>query len=231
MNRRFLLPSLAAALVAGLSSAAFAQADAAAPAPDAKPAAPSASLADPSKFTEKAPDSFKVKFDTSVGSFTIEVTRALSPNGADRFFNLAKNGFFTDVAFFRVIEGFMCQFGIHGNPKVATAWRTANIQDDPVKASNTRGMVTFAKTGLPNSRSTQFFIIFGDNTQLDTMGFSPFGKITDGMDVVDKIYKGYGEGAPRGNGPDQMRAQSEGNAYFKKEFPKLDYIKSATLVK
>jgi peptidyl-prolyl cis-trans isomerase A (cyclophilin A) len=231
MNRRFLLPSLAAALVAGLSSSAFAQSEAAAPAPDAKPAAPSASLADPSKFTEKAPDSFKVKFDTSVGSFTIEVTRALSPNGADRFYNLAKSGFFTDVAFFRVIEGFMCQFGIHGNPKVATAWRTANIQDDPVKASNTRGMVTFAKTGLPNSRSTQFFINFGDNTQLDTMGFSPFGKITEGMDVVDKIYKGYGEGAPRGNGPDQMRAQSEGNAYFKKEFPKLDYIKSATLVK
>jgi peptidyl-prolyl cis-trans isomerase A (cyclophilin A) len=231
MNRRFLLPSLAAALVAGLSSATFAQSEAAAPAPDAKPAAPSASLADPSKFTEKAPDSFKVKFDTSVGSFTIEVTRALSPNGADRFYNLAKSGFFTDVAFFRVIEGFMCQFGIHGNPKVATAWRTANIQDDPVKASNTRGMVTFAKTGLPNSRSTQFFINFGDNTQLDTMGFSPFGKITEGMDVVDKIYKGYGEGAPRGNGPDQMRAQTEGNTYFKKEFPKLDYIKSATLVK
>jgi peptidyl-prolyl cis-trans isomerase A (cyclophilin A) len=231
MNRRFLLPSLAAALVAGLSSATFAQSEAAAPAPDAKPAAPSASLADPSKFTEKAPDSFKVKFDTSVGSFTIEVTRALSPNGADRFYNLAKSGFFTDVAFFRVIEGFMCQFGIHGNPKVATAWRTDNIQDDPVKASNTRGMVTFAKTGLPNSRSTQFFINFGDNTQLDTMGFSPFGKITEGMDVVDKIYKGYGEGAPRGNGPDQMRAQTEGNTYFKKEFPKLDYIKSATLVK
>ena len=231
MNRRFLLPSLAAAFVAGLSSSAFAQSAAATPAPDAKPAAPAASLADPSKFTEKAPDSFKVKFDTSVGSFTIEVTRALSPNGADRFFNLAKNGFFTDVAFFRVIEGFMCQFGIHGDPKIATAWRVANIQDDPVKASNTRGMVTFAKTGLPNSRSTQFFINFGDNTQLDTMGFSPFGKITDGMDVVDKIYKGYGEGAPRGDGPDQMRAQTEGNAYFKKEFPKLDYIKSATLVK
>jgi peptidyl-prolyl cis-trans isomerase A (cyclophilin A) len=230
MNRRFLLPSLAAALVAGLSSSAFAQSTAT-PAPEAKPAAPSASLADPSKFTEKAPDSFKVKFDTSVGSFTIEVTRALSPNGADRFYNLAKNGFFTDVAFFRVIEGFMCQFGIHGDPKVATAWRTANIQDDPVKASNTRGMVTFAKSGLPNSRSTQFFINFGDNAQLDTMGFSPFGKISEGMDVVDKIYKGYGEGAPRGNGPDQMRAQSEGNTYFKKEFPKLDYIKSATLVK
>jgi peptidyl-prolyl cis-trans isomerase A (cyclophilin A) len=142
-----------------------------------------------------------------------------------------KNGFFRDIAFFRAIEGFMCQFGIHGDPKIAAVWRAANIADDPVKASNTRGMITFAKSGAPNSRSTQFFINLDDNANLDAMGFSPFGKVTEGMETIDKIYKGYGEGAPRGNGPDQMRAQTEGNAYFRKDFPKLDYIKSAELVK
>ena len=225
MNRRTLLPLVAAAFSFAANGLVIAQT------PAASPAAPSAAALDPAKLTEKAPDTFKAKFETTAGAFTIEVTRSLSPNGADRFYNLVKSGFFTDVAFFRVIEGFMCQFGIHGDPAVAGKWRTANIPDDPVKASNTRGMVTFAKTGLPNSRSTQFFINFGDNAQLDSMGFSPFGKIVEGMENVDKIYKGYGEGAPRGNGPDQMRAQAEGNAYFKKDFPKLDYIKSAAIVK
>ena len=184
---------------------------------------------DPAKLTEKSPESFKVKFETTKGNFTVEVTRSLSPNGADRFYNLARSGYFKDVAFFRVIPGFMCQFGIHGDPKVSAAWREAQIPDDTVKGSNTRGAITFA-TGGPNTRTTQLFISFGDNSRLDSTGFSPFGKVTEGMDVVDKINGEYGEGAPSGRGPDQKRIQMEGNAYLKKDFPNLDYIKSTTVV-
>lgn len=191
--------------------------------------APAPDLNDPAKLTEKSPETFKAQFDTTKGKFTVEVTRSLSPNGADRFYNLVKAGYFQDLAFFRVIKGFMCQFGIHGDPAVAAKWRAANIQDDPVKGSNKRGTITFATAG-PNTRSTQFFINFADNTNLDGMGFSPFGKVVDGMDVVDKINNEYGEGAPRGLGPDQGRIQREGNAYLKKSFPNLDYIKSVTLV-
>jgi peptidyl-prolyl cis-trans isomerase A (cyclophilin A) len=124
----------------------------------------------------------------------------------------------------------MAQFGIHGNPQIASAWRNAQIKDDPVKQSNKRGYVTFATAG-PNTRTTQLFINFGDNASLDKQGFAPFGQVTKGMDVVDKIYNGYGEGAPRGKGPDQGRVQAEGNAYLTKDFPKLDYIKTATIAK
>jgi len=186
-------------------------------------------LKEPSKATEKAPDTFKVKFATSKGDFVLEVTRAWSPLGADRFYNLVKAGFFTDVAFFRVIEGFMVQFGIHGDPAVASAWRGARIQDDPVKQSNAKGYISYAMAG-PNTRTTQFFINYGDNARLDDMGFSPFGKVTEGMGIVESIYSGYGEGAPSGNGPDQGRVQMQGNAYLKKDFPKMDYIKSAQLL-
>lgn len=186
-------------------------------------------LKDPSKANEKAPESFKVKFTTTKGDFTLEVTRAWSPLGADRFYNLVKAGFFTDIALFRVIDGFMAQFGIHGDPAVSAAWRPAQIKDDPVKQSNSRGYISYAMAG-PNTRTTQFFINFADNGSLDGMGFSPFGKVVDGMDVVDGIYKGYGEGAPRGMGPDQGRIQREGNKYLKADFPKLDYIKSASLL-
>jgi len=189
----------------------------------------SAAYADPSKLTATAPDNFKAVFNTTKGKFTIDVTRSLAPNGADRFYNLAKSGFFTDIAFFRVIPGFMCQFGIAGDPAVAAKWRDADISDDPVKGSNTRGAITFATAG-PNTRTTQLFINFGDNTGLDGQGFAPFGKVTEGMDVVDKINGEYGEGAPSGSGPDQQRIQNEGNAYLKKDFPKLDYIKSVTLI-
>jgi len=185
---------------------------------------------DPSKLTEKAPDTFKAQFDTTKGKFTVEVTRSLSPNGADRFYNLVRSGYFKDIACFRVIPGFMCQFGIHGDPKVSAAWRKASISDDPVKGSNTRGTISFAMAG-PNTRTTQFFINFIDNTQLDGMGFSPFGKVTEGMDVVDKINGEYGEGAPRGRGPDQGRIQMEGNAYLKKDFSNLDYVKSVSIIK
>ncbi len=189
-----------------------------------------ADFTNPAKLNEKAPDSFKARLDTSKGSFTVEVTRSLAPNGADRFYNLVRSGYFKDVEFFRVIPGFMCQFGINGDPKVAAAWRAAQIQDDPVKASNTRGAITFA-TGGPNMRTTQLFINFGNNSRLDGAGFAPFGKVIEGMDVVDKINGEYGEGAPDGMGPYQGRIQTEGNAYLKKDFPNLDYIKSATIVK
>lgn len=210
----------------GLLAAATVQADDAKPAE--KPAAASG-FADPTKLTAKAPETFKAVFDTTKGKFTIEVTRALSPNGADRFYNLVQSGYFKDIAFFRVIPGFMCQFGIHGDPDVAAKWRDANITDDPVKGSNTRGTISFATAG-PGTRTTQLFINFADNSNLDGMGFSPFGKVIQGMDVVDKINSEYGEGAPGGRGPEQGRVQMEGNAYLKKDFPNLDYIKSATIV-
>lgn len=185
-------------------------------------------LKNPLALVEEAPATYKVNVDTSKGAFVIEVTRAWAPRGADRFYNLVKNGFFTDVRFFRVIPGFMAQFGIHGDPEVAKAWMGARFNDDPVKESNKRGYITFATAG-PNTRTTQFFINFGDNVALDKQGFAPFGRIASGMDVVDKIYSGYGEGAPRGKGPDQGRVQAEGNAYLNKDFPRLDHIKSATV--
>ena len=187
-------------------------------------------LRNPAALTEQAPATFNANFDTSKGVFVITVHRDWAPNGADRFYNLVKNGFYDDVRFFRVIDGFMAQFGIHGTPAVASAWQNASIKDDPGKQSNKRGFVTFATRG-PNTRTTQLFINFGDNAGLDKQGFSPFGEVTKGMDVVDKIYNGYGEGAPRGKGPDQGRLQAEGNAYLAKDFPKLDYIKTATIGK
>jgi peptidyl-prolyl cis-trans isomerase A (cyclophilin A) len=204
----------------------------AAPAPakeTAKPAAAPGDFSDPEKLKEKAPESFKAKFETTKGTFVIKVERAYSPNGVDRFYNLVKSGYFTDVVFFRVIKGFMAQFGIHGDPKVSAKWRNANIQDDPVKGSNVRGAICFAKSGAPNSRSTQFFLSFADNSRLDADGFAAFGKVTEGMDVVDKLNSEYGEGAPQGRGPDQQRVQMEGNAYLKKDFPNLDSIKSVTI--
>jgi peptidyl-prolyl cis-trans isomerase A (cyclophilin A) len=185
-------------------------------------------LTDPASMTDKAPSLYKAKFDTSKGIFVIEVHRDWAPNGADRFYNLVKNGFFTDVRFFRVINGFMIQFGINGDPKVSAPWRAAQIKDDPVKQSNQPGYVSFATAG-PNTRTTQVFINFGDNAGLDGQGFTPFGKVVSGMDVVDSLYSGYGEGAPRGRGPDQGRVHMEGNAYLAQDFPKLDYISKATI--
>jgi peptidyl-prolyl cis-trans isomerase A (cyclophilin A) len=183
------------------------------------------------EMNQKAPDVFKAKFTTSQGDFTIDVHRNWSPNGADRFFNLVKNGFYNDCRFFRVISGFMVQFGINGDPKISAQWRPATIPDDPVIQGNKRGLVTFAKTGAPNSRTTQTFINFADNSRLDGMGFAAFGKIDDeGMKVVDRLYAGYGEGAPSGAGPDQGRIQSDGNPYLLKSFPKLDYIKKAVIL-
>ena len=185
-------------------------------------------LRNPAALNEQAPATFKANFDTSKGVVRHRRSTATGRRiGADRFYNLVKNGFYDDVRFFRVIDGFMAQFGIHGNPAVMSAWRTAQIKDDPVKQSNKRGFVMFATAG-PNTRTTQLFINFGDNSSLDKQGFAPFGEVTKGMDVVDKIYNGYGEGAPRGKVPTgptpgrRQRVSDEG-------FPKLDYIKTATI--
>ncbi|MFN7972764.1 MAG: peptidylprolyl isomerase [Acidobacteriota bacterium] len=199
-----------------------------APAAPAKPAG--SGLMDPKALTEQAPASYKAVFETSKGTVVIEVTRDWAPKGADRFYNLVKNGFFDDARFFRNIDGFMVQFGINGDPKVSAVWREARIPDDDVKQSNKKGFITFATSG-PNSRTTQVFINHGNNGNLDGMGFSPFGKVTEGMDVIEKLYSGYGEGAPGGNGPEQGRIQMEGNAYLNKDFPKLDYVKKATISK
>jgi peptidyl-prolyl cis-trans isomerase A (cyclophilin A) len=191
--------------------------------------AASEALMDPSKLSEQAPGSYSVKFETSEGSFVVEVTRDWAPLGADRFYNLVKNGYFDDIRVFRVVPNFVVQFGLSGDPKVSEVWADANIKDDPVKQSNKKGTITFATAG-PNTRTTQVFINLRDNGRLDEMGFSPFGQVSEGMDVVTKLYAGYGDGAPRGRGPDQGRIRTEGNAYLDKDFPELDRILRATIV-
>jgi peptidyl-prolyl cis-trans isomerase A (cyclophilin A) len=191
--------------------------------------AQSGKLANPAALTEQAPSTYKARFDTSKGIFVIQVHRAWAPKGADRFYNLVKNGFYDGVRFFRVISGFMVQFGINGDPAVQSHWRTARIEDDPVTQSNERGMITFATSG-PNSRTTQVFINFVDNGNLDRLGFAPFGRVVSGMNVVDALNHEYGEGPPGGRGPDQTRMQKQGNAYLAKSFPRLDYVKKATIV-
>jgi peptidyl-prolyl cis-trans isomerase A (cyclophilin A) len=186
---------------------------------------------DPALATQRAPDVFGARFKTSNGVFVIEVHRDWSPNGADRFYNLVKMGVYDDSRFFRAITGFMVQFGIPGDPHVAAKWVEASIPDDPPAGqSNARGYVSFAKSGSPNSRTTQVFINYGENRALDGMNFTPFGKVVDGMDVVATLYRGYGEGAPAGTGPSQDRIQSEGNAYLDAEFPRLDRIVAAEIV-
>ena len=187
------------------------------------------SLLNPASLNQKAPASYKVRFTTTRGPFVVEVTRAWAPLGADRFYNLVKNGFYTDASFFRVLPNFVVQFGISAKPPVSKAWTRATIPDDPVTQSNKPGSLTFATAG-PNTRTTQIFINLGDNAALDGQGFAPFGQVTEGMDVVGKLYSGYGEGAPQGNGPDQGRIEAEGKPYLDKEFPKLDTIKSAVVL-
>jgi peptidyl-prolyl cis-trans isomerase A (cyclophilin A) len=192
-------------------------------------AAPRKSLLNPAGLKETAPATYNVKFDTSAGEFVVKVTREWAPNGADRFFNLVKNGYYDDVRFFRAISGFMVQFGINGDPAVNNVWRNARIAPDPVKQSNKKGFITYAMGGTPDTRTTQVFINYGNNANLDKMGFAPFGEVVKGIEVVDKLFTGYGEGAPRGSGPEQGRVQMEGNAYLQKDFPKLDYVKKATI--
>ncbi|MDE3109449.1 MAG: peptidylprolyl isomerase [Acidobacteriota bacterium] len=182
-----------------------------------------AALLHPETLHAKAPDVFDVKFETTRGDFVVQVTRAWAPIGSDRFYNLVKHGYFTGAAFFRVVPGFIVQFGLSADPAVNRAWRNANIKDDPVTHSNKRGTITFATAG-PNTRTTQLFINYADNSPLDRQGFAAFGLVTSGMDVADKIYSGYGER------PDQGAITAQGLAYLQKNFPNLDTIKAATII-
>lgn len=207
-------------LAIGLAFAAHAQEGTA----EANPA-----LRDPSLAQAKAPDTYRVEMETTAGNFAIEVHRDWAPHGADRFYNLVTIGYFNNVAFFRVINGFMAQAGFNGDPAVSAVWLASRIPADPVKESNTKGMVTFAMGGSPDTRSAQFFINYGDNSYLDSSGFAPFGKVVEGFDVVKALYSGYGEGAPNGKGPNQGEIFRRGNAYLKADFPKLDYIVKASI--
>lgn len=189
-----------------------------------RPTAGRPSLLRPASLTAKAPAEFKVAFSTTCGNFIVQVHRDWAPLGADRFYNLVRNGFFANASFFRVVPNFVAQFGLSANPAVSKAWRDAKIQDDPVKQTNKRGTLVFAMAG-PNTRTTQFFINFKDNTRLDSMGFAPFGEVVEGMENVDKIYPGYGE-APR-----QDLITEQGDAYLTKNFRELDKIKLAHVVR
>lgn len=182
----------------------------------------------PSLLEEEAPPTFQAEFETSKGTFVVEVTREWAPLGADRFYTLVKNGYYDGVRFFRVIDGFIAQFGIHGDPLINAQWRASRLQDDPVIESNARGTLTFATAG-PDSRTTQLFINFRDNANLDADGFSPFGRIIEGMEVAEQLYSGYGEGPPRGSGPYQAQIHAEGNEYLEEDFPDLDYVIEARI--
>lgn len=221
-SRRALVLALFALFALGFSADALAEEN---PAQPTNPALLDAALA-----TEKAPDTYKVKMDTTAGDFVIVVHRDWAPHGADRFFNLVKIGYYSDAAFYRVLKGFMAQVGMNGDPAVNQVWMDAKIRDDLVKQSNTKGMVTFAMSGKPHSRTSQIFINYGDNSYLDEMGFAPFGEVVEGFESVEALYGGYGEGAPKGNGPSQGRLFRGGNEYLKGEFPELDYIVTATIV-
>jgi peptidyl-prolyl cis-trans isomerase A (cyclophilin A) len=187
-------------------------------------AADTGKLKDPSALKEQAPATYKANFDTSAGKFVVDVHRDWAPKGADRFYNLVKNGFFDECRFFRVVPNFMVQFGINGEPDIQKSWANANIADDPVKQSNKKGYMTFATRGK-DTRTSQVFINFKDNAFLDAQGFAPFGEVSSGMDVVEKINAEYGEK------PNQGSIQANGNTYLKASFPKLDYIKKATISK
>lgn len=239
MSKRTVLRLLFAALAAAVVSTLAGASPQGSPAPaktathtaaaHAPAAHSSASLLKPDSLKLQAPAVFTARFTTSKGDFDIEVTRAWAPRAADRFYNLVKYHFFDGAAFFRVVEGFMVQFGLSPRPEVTRVWESATINDDPVTQSNTRGMISFATRG-PNSRTTQVFINFADNSRLDGMGFSPFARISRGMDVVDKLYAGYGDGPPSGTGPDQGMIHQQGKAYLEKSFPLLDTIKTAVIL-
>jgi peptidyl-prolyl cis-trans isomerase A (cyclophilin A) len=176
----------------------------------------------------QAPDVYKVLFQTSKGDFAIEVTRAWAPRGADRFYDLVQTKFFDGARFFRVVPRFVVQFGLKGEPDIDRKWSQMSMPDDPVSRNNARGTITYAKAG-PASRTTQVFINLQDNFALDKQGFAPFGKVVSGMDIVDQLFKGYGDAMPVGSGPEQSRIRAEGNAYLERYFPRLDYIKQAAV--
>lgn len=182
----------------------------------------------PDRFTATAPSTFRVRFETSAGDFVVEAHREWAPLGVDRFYNLAGAGFFDDSRVYRVVEGFVAQFGLNGDPYVNQAWKTEYLVDDPVTHSNTRGRVTFAKGGR-HSRTTEIFVNLRDNPQLDDADFAPIGEVVEGMDVVERLYAAYGDGPPRGEGPYQAMVQARGNAYLDAEFPELTRIESARI--
>ncbi|MCC7423479.1 MAG: peptidylprolyl isomerase [Planctomycetaceae bacterium] len=188
-------------------------------------ASPVTAEGEPGDSAKRAPDIYQVKFETTKGDFVVEVDRSWAPRGADRFYELVNQQFYDGNKFFRVVKGFMVQFGIHGDPGVSRKWRDARIRDDEVKKSNTRGFITFATSG-PNSRTTQVFINFENNQGLDQQGFSPFGRVIEGMEVVDSLYGEYGEAPSQA----QQRIQEEGNVFLVDKFPKLDTIKTARIV-
>lgn len=183
-------------------------------------------LLDPSLADEQAPKSFQVRFETTEGAFTVECRRKWAPKGVDRFYNLVRIGYFDDVAFFRVVPEFVVQFGIHGRPAVNREWMENTFPDDPVVESNRRGTLTFAKTNQPNSRSVQLFVNLKDNTSLDGRGFAPIGRVTEGMEVLEKLYSGYGDDLTNLQG----EIKAGGNAYLRRNYPELDYIEKARLV-
>jgi peptidyl-prolyl cis-trans isomerase A (cyclophilin A) len=187
------------------------------------------SLDQPASLHLTAPAIYDARFSTTRGDFVVEVHRDWAPLGADRFYNLVKFGYYNGASFFRVVRGFVIQFGLNSNPQLSQIWSGAAIQDDPVRESNAAGTLAFAAAG-PNTRTTQVFINLANNANLDSMGFAPFGKITDGLRVVKSIYSGYGDGPPGGTGPDQNRIMTEGSAYLEKYFPKLDSIKTAVIM-
>jgi peptidyl-prolyl cis-trans isomerase A (cyclophilin A) len=176
-----------------------------------------------------APEVYRASFATSRGSFVVEVTRSWAPEGAERFYRLLQARFYDEARFFRVVRNFVVQFGINGDPAVEARWSNLTIADDPVKQSNLRGTITFATSG-PNTRTTQVFINLKDNAQLDQRGFAPFGKVVEGMEVVDRLYSGYGDSPPRGEGPDQNLIETQGNVYLESKFPMLNYIKRARIL-
>jgi len=217
MRRVFLVTSSVVLSVAALVAAQTAP----------RPAAAN-KLLSPATLTAKAPDTFKVKFDTTKGVIMLEVHRDWAPKGADRFYNMVRNGFFSNVRFFRVIPNFMAQFGINGDPAVNAAWDKVRLMDDPPNMQhNVRGMLTYGTTGQPNSRGTQLFINYKDNSYLDKQGFVPIGQVTEGMEVADMLNAEYGS-APQNQ---QGRIVAEGNKFLQASFPKLDYIKTATVEK
>jgi peptidyl-prolyl cis-trans isomerase A (cyclophilin A) len=224
MRRSLLTAVCAVAVCAGF--AAWSPILVAGQAPAAAPR--TSKLLTPSALTAKAPALFKAKFDTSKGVFIVEVHRDWAPLGADRFYNMVTNGFFAGVRFFRVIPNFMAQFGINGNPAVTAAWNKIDLKDDPPnKQSNTRGFITYGTTGRPDSRGTQVFINYKDNAFLDPQGFVPFGQVVEGMEIVDMLNAEYGSGPQNAQG----RISAEGNKFLIASYPKLDFIKTATVVK
>ena len=218
MTRPVTLPLLLAALVMGGCDG-----DSAPP-----PEEPTDPLRRPSSFREEAPDSYRARFETTEGPFVVEVHRSWAPRAADRFYNLVRAGFYDGIPFHRVLDGFVAEFGIHPDPWVNAAWRQMEMTDEPVRASNTRGRVTFSKSGR-HTRTVQVFVNTDDNPELDDDGFAPFGEVVEGMEVIDALHSGYGDGPPRGDGVYQSMAIARGEEYFA-DFPELDRIERATIV-